>query len=177
MTEAAVWSLEARDLSVAERPAVLSVLRLHRDDADGPEALAAAFGTPWPRAVGVCAEGGLRVAWLAPGEWALFASAAELRARVAQACSGRLHHLSDLSAGRTLWRVGGPRSRAVIARGCSLDTHPRVMAAGRCVQTLLTQIPILLVAQAAGDAFEIVADASFAGHLRSWFSEAAQEPV
>lgn len=177
MTDAAVWSLGATDLSVAEHPAALSVLRLHRDDADGPQALAAAFGTPWPLAASPCAEKGLRVAWLAPGEWAIFAPAATLQAQVAQACGGRLHHLSDLSAGRTLWRVEGARSRAVIAKGCSLDTHPRVMAAGRYVQTLLTQIPVLLVAQAAGDVFEILADASFAGHLRSWFSEAAQEPV
>jgi len=177
MTDAAVWSLEARDLSIAEHRVALSVLRLHRDDADGPQALAAAFGTPWPAAAEPCADSGLRVAWLAPGEWALFAPAVKLEAQVAEACRGRLHHLSDLSAGRVLWRVEGARSRAVIAKGCSLDTHPRVMATGRYVQTLLTQIPVLLVAQAAGDIFEIVADASFAGHLRSWFAEAAQEPV
>ncbi|WP_165191516.1 sarcosine oxidase subunit gamma [Caulobacter soli] len=153
----------------------LSILRVPRDDVEAAAPLGAAFGAPWPLAPNTIVEVGFRVACLAPGEWALFAPADQVADQVAQACSGRLHHLSDVSAGRRLWRISGSASRAVIAKGCSLDTHPSVMTGLHCAQSLLTQAPVLLVAQPAISTFDIVADASFAGHLRAWFLQAAQE--
>lgn len=169
------WSIADSGLSISEHPAVFSVLRLRRDDHDGAQALAADFGAAWPVAPNDCTDAAPRVAWLAPGEWGILAPAVEVRARITQACAGRLHHLADLSAGRRLWRIGGAQSRALLARGCSLDTHPGAMPAGRCAQTLLAQVAVLLVAGTTGDSFEIVADASFAGHLRLWFDQAAQD--
>jgi sarcosine oxidase subunit gamma len=49
------------------------------------------------------------------------------------------------------------------------------MSAEQCAQTVFAQTSILLVAQATSNAFDIVADASFAGHLRAWFADAAKE--
>ncbi len=94
-----------------------------------------------------------------------------------EACSGRLHHLAELSAGRRAWRISGPDARVLIAKGCSLDTHPQVMARAQCAQTLLTQVSVLMLADPATSTFDIVADASFAGHLRDWFTQVSQEPI
>ncbi len=169
------WSLRRPDLFIAESAMSLSILRVQRDDVQAATSLGAAFDVHWPLTPNTIVEVGFRVACLAPGEWALFAPADQIAGQIAQACSGRLHHLADVSAGRRLWRVSGAASRAVIAKGCSLDTHPSVMTGVHCAQSLLTQAPVLLVAQPAISTFDIVADASFAGHLRAWFTQAAQE--
>lgn len=173
----AAWTLQRPSLSITESAVSLSVLRVMRDDADAVTQLEAAFGFAWPTRPNTLVETGLRVAWLAPGEWAIFAPADQVRSQVAQACSGRPHHLSDLSAGRRAWRISGTSARALIAKGCSLDTHPRVMAEAQCAQTLLTQVSVLMLADPATSTFDIVADASFAGHLRDWFTQVSQELI
>jgi len=171
----AAWALQRPNLSIAESGVSLSVMRVMRDDANATTDLEAAFGFAWPTRPNTLVETGLRVAWLAPGEWAIFAPADQVRGLVAQACSGRLHHLADLSAGRRAWRVSGLAARALISKGCSLDTHPRVMARAQCAQTLLTQVSVLMLADPATSTFDIVADASFAGHMRAWFTQVSQE--
>lgn len=173
----APWSLQRPSLSIIETPVSLSILRVMRDDTEAAAELEAVFGFTWPTQPNSLVETGLRVAWLAPGEWAIFAPADRVRGQVAQACSGRPHHLADLSAGRRAWRISGPSARALIAKGCSLDTHPRVMAQAQCAQTLLTQVSVLMLATPAASTFDIVADVSFAGHLRDWFDQVSQEPI
>jgi sarcosine oxidase subunit gamma len=170
----ATWSVEGRSLSIRESAVAISLVRAFRDDVEIAPKLGKAFGLAWPVRTTAVADGRPMVACVAPGEWAVFATASAIRAKVEAACVGHLHHLADLSAGRRLWRIVGPSARILVARGCSLDTHPRVMGELRCAQTLFAQIPILFVAQTTGS-FDVVADASFAGHLQRWFAEQAQE--
>lgn len=169
------WSLVRAGVLISESTPAIFVLRSLRDDAKAAVQLGEAFGVTWPTTPNTVAEGAVRVAWMAPGQWAIFASGAGLNDLVARACKGSLHHLADVSAGRRLWRIEGAYARAVIAKGCSIDTHPDVMTAQSCARTLFAQVPILLIASATSDSFEIVADVSFAGHLRAWFVEATQE--
>jgi sarcosine oxidase subunit gamma len=169
------WTLQGPNLAITESPVAVSILRLHRDETSLTDELSKAFGLTWPIVPNTVAGEVVRVAWLAPGEWAIFQPAEEIVAQVKQVCSGHLHHLADISASRRLWRVRGAHSRALIAKGCSLDTHPKAMSAEQCAQTVFAQTSILLVAQATSNAFDIVADASFAGHLRAWFADAAKE--
>jgi sarcosine oxidase, subunit gamma len=168
------WSFRGSDVSIVEAAIKYSVLRLHRDDADTPKSLGAAFSTDWPVTPNTTSSDG-QIIWMAPGEWGVLLPAAEIAGAVAQACGDRLHHLTDVSAGRRLWRIEGAGARTVIAKGCSLDTHPTVMSANACARTVFAQVPILLIARDAGAAFDLVADASYAGHLRAWFAQAAQE--
>lgn len=176
MDEAATaWTIDVPGLTVVERPVAVCVLRVRQPD-PAAAALAGAFGAAWPSTPNTITDAAPQVAWLAPGEWAIFAPAAALEARVADACAGLTHHLAEVSAGRRLWRVAGDEARALIAKGCSLDTDPSLFPAGRCAQTLLAQVGVLLIPQAGeGQAFDILADASFAGHLRAWFADAALE--
>ncbi|AOH84334.1 hypothetical protein AWL63_10480 [Sphingomonas panacis] len=173
----AAWTLQRPSLSITESAVSLSILRVMRDDVDAATELEAAFGFAWPTRPNSLVKIGLRVAWLAPGEWAIFAPADQIFGQVTQACSGRLHHLGDLSAGRRAWRISGPAARVLIAKGCSLDTHPRVMSETQCAQTLLTQVSVLMLAEPATSTFDIVADASFVGHLRDWFTQVSQECI
>lgn len=169
------WMLEGEKLRVCSTAMDLSILRLRRDDIAGAERLGDAFQLSWPTVPNTVAGTDPRVAWWAPGVWAILRHADEIRSAVETACAGRPYHLSDISAGCLLWQVSGSGSRTVIARGCSLDTHPLAFPFGTCARTLFAQIPVLLLRAALIDSFEIVADASFEGYLQAWFADAVQE--
>lgn len=169
------WSLERSGLLIAESTPSISVLRVARDDAKAAGRLGKVFGIDWPDAPNTVSGGAVRVAWMAPGQWAIFGSGEDLAGPVARACRVDLHHLADVSAGRRQWRIEGAHARDVLAKGCGIDTHPTVLPAQTCARTLLAQVPILMIVRSAGEAFEIIADVSFAGHLCAWFVEASLE--
>jgi sarcosine oxidase, subunit gamma len=170
-----LWALKVPGLTVTETPVALSRLNLRAADETVTSALGAALGLSWPTTPNTVAGAKPMVAWLAPGEWAIFAAAESIFDIIARACDGRLHHLADLSAGRRQWRIEGAKARTLIAKGCSLDTHPSVLGAGRCAQSLLAQVPILLIRDREDLSFGVIADASFSGHLRAWVTDACQE--
>ncbi len=171
--------LTAPGLAISETAVAICVLRVRAADealtAASVGALAEAFAIAWPTAPNTIAGERPRIAWLAAGEWALFDTGENVAARIAVACQGHLHHLADVSAGRRRWRIEGPQRRDLIAKGCSLDTHRTVFGAGRCAQTLMARVPILLLADQDDRAFDIIADVSLAAHLRAWFADAALE--
>jgi sarcosine oxidase subunit gamma len=170
-----LWALNAAGLAIAETPLSICVLRVRAPDAPLFEALGRALGCQWPSEPNTATGETPFVAWLGPAEWAIFAPAEQIASTITQTCSGRVHQLVDLSAGRRLWRVEGPQARAVVAMACSLDLHPRAFGPGRCAQSLFADIAALIISQDENRAFDIVADASFAGHLRAWFSDASRE--
>jgi sarcosine oxidase subunit gamma len=170
-----LWALNASGLAITETPLAICILRVRAPDAALFEALARALASPWPSEPNTVAGETPMVAWLGPAEWAIFAPAEQIASMIAEACSGRVHHLVDLSAGRRLWRVQGPQAKAIVAMGCSLDLHPRAFGLGRCAQSLFADVATLIIPQDENRAFDIVADASFAGHLRAWFSDASRE--
>lgn len=169
------WSLARPGILVTETAVSISMLRVVRDDTTCVGALSTAFGHAWPEQPNTVMHGNVRVAWMAPGQWAVFGAAANVGERVAKALNSSLSHLADVSAGRRLWRIEGVHARTVLAKGCSIDTHSTVMPVSSCARTLFAQVPILLLASATGCSFEIVADVSFAGHLEAWFTEATLE--
>lgn len=169
------WTLNRKEVSVSEQRVSVSVLRLARDDAQSTARLGAVFDLRWPDTPNTMAEGLVRVAWIAPGQWALFGAGAAIEVAVAQACGPALRHLAEVSAGRRLWRIEGEAAGLLTSKGCSLDLHPLVMPAGRCARTLFADIPVLLIGDGSGRSFDIIADASFAGHLEAWFVAATLE--
>lgn len=168
------WSLSAQGLSITKSAVSLCVLRVRDPDVTLLRALGEAFKMDWPSDANTVSGADPLVACLAPGEWALFAAPERLAGLLADVGAGRLCHLADVSAGRRRWRIEGPRHRDIIAKGCSLDTHGAVFGPGRCAQTLLAQIPVLLVSPD-GEEIDLVADVSLAGHLRMWLADAARE--
>lgn len=170
-----LWSLNVPGLAIAEFAPAVCVLRVRAPDAALIEALGQALGIPWPGEPNTVTDKPARVAWLAPGEWAIFLPADQVQAAIAPACQDRLHHLADVSAGRRLWRVEGTESRALMAKGCGLDLHPRVLGPGHCAQSYLAAVPALIIPQDESGAFDVLADATVCGHLRAWFTDAALE--
>ena len=125
----------------------------------------------------------LRVFWLGPDEWWVVtpgdgpAMADTLRAALA----GQKAAVTDVSESRTCIHVRGARARDLLAKGCPLDLHPRVFAAGRCAQSLCAKAMITLHqledddAKKGGPAYDLYVLNSFAEYLWLWLEDAAQE--
>ena len=81
--------------------------------------------------------------------------------------------VTDVSAQRTTLRLTGSRARDLLAKGCSLDLHPRVFGSG-CAQTMLARSQVVLVARADGG-FRVLVRSTFALYLAEWLLDAASE--
>ena len=112
------------------------------------------------------------ILWLGPDAWLLVSGSADKiheRLPIPQGC------LTDVSHGRTAWRLTGPHTLDVLAKGCSLDLHPGVFHAGHCAQTSLAHVGALLHLPVAGGGFDLYCARSYAQHVWHWLTEAAAE--
>src|SRR3712207_67290 len=140
----------------------------------------AALGVDLPTAPNTWVPAGTgRAVWLGPDEWLLSSTAQtpeELEARVRAAVRPLGGSATDVSAQRVGLRLTGARVRVVLAKGCSVDLHPRVFGRGSSAQTTLGQAGIVLLALS-DDADDVVVlvRSSFAGYLADWLLDAALE--
>jgi sarcosine oxidase, subunit gamma len=118
-----------------------------------------------------------RLVWLGPDEWLLTSTGAapevletELRDQLRPAGGTAV----DVSAQRIGLRIGGDRAREVLAKGCSIDLHPRAFPAGRSAQTTLGQAGVVLLALGEEE-FVVLVRSSFAGYLATWLLDASLE--
>lgn len=110
------------------------------------------------------------VLWLGPDAWLLVS-------RESETINDRLAIenglLTDVSHGRAAWQIGGPRTLELLAKGCSLDLHPRVFRPGDCAQTALAHVAVLLHRR--DECFDIYCARSYARHLWHWLTGGAAE--
>jgi sarcosine oxidase subunit gamma len=111
------------------------------------------------------------VLWLGPAEWLLSgiidtAAIGSLEVAGAQ--------LTDVSHGRAVVRVSGCAARDLLAKGCSLDLHPRSFQEGRCAQTNVAKINILLH-YIEESIFDIYVGRSYALYFWEWLTISASE--
>lgn len=128
-----------------------------------------------------------RAIWLGPDEWLLTgtpdstdpvgpgARERELSTRLRPVGGAA----TDVSAQRLGIRLGGPRARSVLAKGCSIDLHPRHFGIGTAVQTTLGLAGVVLLALPPGadghPEYLVLVRSSFAGYLAIWLLDAALE--
>lgn len=124
------------------------------------------------------ANGELTVFWLGPDEWLILTPsggeagiARDLRA----ALDGLFVAVTDVSGGQTLITLGGERVREVLAKGCSLDLHPRMFGAGQCAQTHLARTGVLIHQIDNAPTFALIVRRSFADYLWRWIEDASAE--
>jgi sarcosine oxidase subunit gamma len=132
----------------------------------------AALGIALPIAPNTVAAGAhCEALWLGPDEWLLACAGP---AAIDERMPINRGFLTDVSHGRTAWRVSGPRTLDFLAKGCSLDLHVRTFGPGTCAQTALAHVGILLHRRAAEN-FDIYCARSYAGHLWHWLTGSAAE--
>jgi sarcosine oxidase subunit gamma len=145
----------------------------------GAEA-SSALGVELPTAPNTWEPAGTgRAVWLGPDEWLLSSTTEapeDLEARVRAAVRPLGGSATDVSAQRIGLRLTGGRVRDVLAKGCSIDLHPRVFGRGSSAQTALGQAGVVLLALSdAGDDYLVLVRSSFAGYLADWLLDAALE--
>ena len=123
----------------------------------------------------------ISVLWLGPSEFLVVAPeeahdslGGDLIGSLTAALGDAPGQVVDLSANRTTFELTGPRSRAVLEKGCSLDLHPRVLKAGTALSTEIGNIPVVLW-KTGGESFRIFPRASFADFLGRWLLDAMRE--
>jgi sarcosine oxidase subunit gamma len=119
------------------------------------------------------------VLWLGPDEWLLVGpprgeQALESQLRQAIDHVAALVSIVDVSANRTILELRGPRARAVLEGGCSIDLHPRAFGPGRCAQTLLARANVIVQQLADEPLYRIFVRPSFASYLATWLTDALE---
>jgi sarcosine oxidase subunit gamma len=129
----------------------------------------------------VRSNGDTAVLWLGPAEFLLVAPAeshesvgGELPRTLIAALGDGAGQVVDVSANRTTLELSGPRARAVLEKGCSLDLHPRVFKTGTALSTEIGGIPAILW-KTAEETYRVFPRASFAEFLGRWLLDAMRE--
>jgi sarcosine oxidase subunit gamma len=167
-------------VTLAELP-FRAMIIVRGDAGDGAfiSAVRAAAGVELPVTPNTTARGSAVTAlWLGPDEWLLTAAPGEervLAAALRAGLAGLTAAVVDVSESRTVIAISGPKARDLIAKGCTLDLHPRIFAAGACAQTGLARTGALIHAVEDTPVFEITVVRSFADYLWVWLTDAARE--
>jgi len=155
-------------------------LRVNRDSDAGQRIAAVTGGLP-AQCGGVTGSGDVSVLWLGPEEFLVVAPreaheslGGGLLQALREALGDGVGQVVDLSANRTTFELTGPRSRAVLEKGCALDLHPRVLKAGTALSTEIGNIPVVLW-KTGEETFRLFPRASFADFLGRWLLDAMRE--
>ena len=119
------------------------------------------------------------VLWLGPDEWLVVgppdgAAGIESHLRRALGESAARVAIVDVSANRTALELRGPKARAVLEGGCSIDLHPRAFGPGRCAQTLLARANVIVQQLTDEPVYRIFVRPSFAPYLATWLTDALE---
>ena len=83
--------------------------------------------------------------------------------------------VTDVGSGRTVFRIAGPRTRDLLAKGSGIDFHVRAFPAGACAQGLLGHVGALFHAVDDTPVFDLYVARSFGLTVWEWLSESAAE--
>ena len=119
------------------------------------------------------------IVWAGFGQWLVVAQDRQQGAELRESFDG-LAATADQSAGRAMLRIGGPRARDALAKGCPIDLHDSVFAPGDVALTSIAHVPVHLWRSDDGatprsPAFDAVVPRSMVGSFWSWFSASAAE--
>ena len=122
--------------------------------------------------------GDLTVLWLGPDEWLVLTppgAEAAIIARLREALAGIRAAVTDVSGNLARLLLAGNHARDVLAKGCSLDLHPRRFQPGQCAQTLILRCGIILHQIDDRPSYDLLPRRSFAEYLWMWLSDAMAE--
>jgi sarcosine oxidase subunit gamma len=155
-------------------------IRVGRDTEAGQRIASVTGGLPAASGA-VNGTGDTAVLWLGPAEFLVVAPmeaheslGGDLIQALKEALADGEGQVVDLSANRTTFELTGPRSRAVLEKGCSLDLHPRVFKAGTALSTEIGNIPVVLW-KTGNESYRLFPRASFADFLGRWLLDAMRE--
>ena len=113
--------------------------------------------------------------WLGPDEWLIVTPGGDrptLPAMLEEALNGMHASLNVVTGGQVAMRISGDSATAVLAKGCTLDLHPKTFHPGQCAQTGLAKASILIGKVDDVPTFDVIVRRSFAEYLALWLQHA-----
>lgn len=153
-------------------------VRLDPRDKQAVKAAGQILGHAMPLVANTYSSGKHCVYWLGPDEWLIeteSGDAAALATKLSAALAGFHAAVNDVSGGHVALRLAGADARTALAKGCTLDLHPREFGPGQCARTALSRATVLLAAHSEPDSYTIIAARSFTDYLRRWLTQAAKK--
>ena len=163
-------------IGVVSRRGFLNVRLDPRNEA-AAEAAGRVLGQPLPLASNTFTGGEHRVYWLGPDEWLVETGeqhAPGLADELAEALAGYHAAVNDVSGGHVALRISGADARTVLAKGCTLDLHPREFCPGQCARTGLAKATVLLCVDDDAPTCTVIVGRSSSDYLCRWLAHAAR---
>jgi len=170
--------VDGRPVSLGETP-LMDMLNLRGNPADSvfSSAVHTVTGMALPVAANTASMGADRqMLWLGPDEWLLqcpIGQGAALEATLRQALAGQHFSVVNVGHGNTVLRIQGPGAADLLSRGCPLDFHASVFAAGQVAQSHISRANATILCRQAGSHYEVTVRRSFADYLFRWLCAAA----
>ncbi|MCY4428660.1 MAG: sarcosine oxidase, gamma subunit family protein [Halieaceae bacterium] len=140
--------------------------------------VSSALGQPLPLLTNTFTGDEPTAFWLGPDEW-LLATKPGRQDTLAERLLGNLrglpHSLADVSGGMLAIRLSGGCARELLAKGCTLDLHPRAFKPGQCAQTVLAKTALLIALMDHEPTFELIVRRSFAEYAALWLHRNSRE--
>lgn len=118
------------------------------------------------------------ILWLGPDEWLLI-TPSDKETHLYQTLGNSLSQIhasvTDITGGHTLLKLSGQSSTKLIAKGCSIDLHPRVFGSAQCAQTLLAKTPAVIWKPDGTSSYNIIVRRTYADYLAHWIKDAGYE--
>lgn len=122
-------------------------------------------------------QGDVAALWIGPDQW-LITCPRESVPTVMDALGEALRNVpasvTDVSAGRAQFRLSGSNARDMLAKGCPLDLHPKMVKPGYVAGSILAKITVLIHLRSE-DVVDLYLGRSFADYLWAWLEEAGMD--
>jgi len=120
---------------------------------------------------------GLALIGTAPDQWLAVAEDVASRQMLDKLAKQLARHvvITEQSDSKTVIRISGPRARDVMAKGCSLDLHPKVFKPGSAATTPIALIDCQLWQIDDAPSYNLAVPSSFAESFWSWLTASAAE--
>ena len=124
------------------------------------------------------AHGSAAALWLGPDEWLLLTAPGNetlVADGIRGTCEGMFFAITNITDGQAIMRLSGPHARDVLAKGCSVDLHPRAFGPGRCAQTTVAKVGVTIRLVDESPMFDLILRRSFADYFTGWLNDAGTE--
>jgi len=147
----------------------LGIAKLQILAADPDAWFETALGIAPPPVLGEIEPGPVAIAWLAPGEWLVTGSEADVE-RVRTHCveaAGNLGLMVDITHARAIFELRGPAARSALATHCPLDFSDEAMPVGAVRRSTFSDTGFFISRRPDQDGqpcFRLIFDQSMAGY-------------
>ena len=153
-----------------------SVLARKNQAAAAVQTASQSFGVALPSTPAVSTGSGIVFVWSVPGQWLALEPQgnAPLEARLV-AAFGAQASVFDQGGSRNLLELSGPRVRDVLAKGVSIDLHPRAFRTGDAAVTTASHLAVHLWQVADAPVYRLLVVRTYFDSLWRWLAMSAAE--